>query len=165
MIGVSEFALEYETPVCSFVMMWSTPSWRNAHVVPRSAEADGIGKLVLVSVEDMMVKWRECKASLIEANNVQPNLIVASNFSKKLSDGWLYNFYTSMYGSDTSPQIRPSGPIYIFTGRKPCIPNHLSKRWLRRKFPDWLHKVLVRVTIACQYGTQKWDDCEWVLIV
>ena len=34
---------EYETPVCSLVMMWSTPSSRNLHVVSKSAFAGGIG--------------------------------------------------------------------------------------------------------------------------
>lgn len=39
---------EYETPVCSLVMMWSTPSSKYAHVVARSALAGGIGGDVLV---------------------------------------------------------------------------------------------------------------------
>ena len=33
---------EYETPVWSLVMMWSTPSSRNRQVVSRSALAGGI---------------------------------------------------------------------------------------------------------------------------
>lgn len=39
--------LEYETPVCSFVIMWSTPSSKKAQVVGRSADAGGIGKAAL----------------------------------------------------------------------------------------------------------------------
>ncbi len=35
--------LEYETPVWSLVMIWSTPSSRYAHVVARSALGGGIG--------------------------------------------------------------------------------------------------------------------------
>ena len=35
--------LVYDTAVWSFVMMWSTPSSRKAHVVARSAVAGGIG--------------------------------------------------------------------------------------------------------------------------
>lgn len=35
--------LVYDTPVWSLVMMWSTPSSRNAQVVTRSAVAGGIG--------------------------------------------------------------------------------------------------------------------------
>lgn len=33
---------EYETPVCSLVMIWSTPSSRYAQVVARSAFCGGI---------------------------------------------------------------------------------------------------------------------------
>jgi len=39
--------LEYETPVCSLVIMWSTPSSRKAQVVARSADGGGIGKAEL----------------------------------------------------------------------------------------------------------------------
>ena len=54
---------EYETPVCSLVMMWSTPSSRKAQVVARSAEAGGIGWGVLLGVDEdevamMVVVWR-----------------------------------------------------------------------------------------------------------
>ena len=42
---------EYETPVCSLVMIWSTPSSRNAQVVARSAFGGGIGGRPAMAVE------------------------------------------------------------------------------------------------------------------
>jgi hypothetical protein len=39
--------LEYETPVWSLVMIWSTPSSRNDQVVVKSADGGGMGKVGL----------------------------------------------------------------------------------------------------------------------
>jgi hypothetical protein len=50
---------EYETPVCSLVIMWSTPSSKKAQVVARSADGGGIGKAV-VEV-DMVAVDQGCK--------------------------------------------------------------------------------------------------------
>ena len=146
-------------------------SWCGLHLLeetpmlfPDQLRQTALGNLYLYQSRTWWWNAGECKAGLI--GQTKCNQICSRQISKKVSwCQWLYDFYTSMYRSNTTPQICPSGAIYIFTGRKPCIPNHLSKRWLRRELPDRLHKVLVRATIPCQYGTQKWDDCEWVLFV
>ena len=47
--------LEYETPVCNLVMIWSTPSSRYAQVVARSALGGGIATVALVDDELAML--------------------------------------------------------------------------------------------------------------
>lgn len=41
--------LEYETPVCNLVIIWSTPSSKNAQVVAKSALDGGIGYATLAA--------------------------------------------------------------------------------------------------------------------
>ena len=48
---------EYETPVWSLVMIWSTPSSRNAQVVARSALAGGMG-YALFALAAILRSWR-----------------------------------------------------------------------------------------------------------
>jgi hypothetical protein len=55
---------EYETPVWSLVMMWSTPSSRNDQVVARSADAGGMGKMAFEGDAMVVVVLREKGGSL-----------------------------------------------------------------------------------------------------
>ena len=46
--------LVYDTPVWSLVMIWSTPSSRNAQVVARSAVAGGMGNCVMAAMKKVL---------------------------------------------------------------------------------------------------------------
>lgn len=68
-------------------------------------------------------------------------------------------FITSMYGYHTA------GEIFVCDVLEADVAHHRFQLFLRRKFTNTLHQVLIRPSIAGDELAELWDDIETIEIV
>lgn len=94
---------EYETPVCSLVIIWSTPSSRNAQVVAKSAFAGGIGyAIVLFAILNGYDE--EKRGDVVKSQTrhaTDHNALVACTATSRYY--WSLYFYSRMNARDSAP--------------------------------------------------------------
>ena len=134
-IGASKRTFEYDTPVWSFVMMWSTPSSRKTHVVARSDDDGGIGIGLL---DDMVAEDEE--EPIVTVKSELPKQATAKSSA---SINLVLHLYAFVNASNSSPQIAPSTPVEVGPSREPSVAHHLRKFSLRRELADRLDQILV----------------------
>jgi len=126
--GARRRTLEYDTPVWSFVMMWSTPSSRKTHVVARSDEDGGIGIGLL---DDMVAEDKE--EPIVTVKSELPKQATAKSSA---SINLVLHLYAFVDASNSSPKIAPCASVNVGPSREPSVAHHLCKFGLRRELAD-----------------------------